>query len=471
MATLDDYADFEKRQKRGAEYLDKKGNGKGGPVIIIPEEEEDRALPAPPDGLAYHGLAGEIANFIVQESEADPAALLVQTLVAFGCLCGRGAYYQVGATKHYPNLFTLLVGSTSKARKGTSWDLVESIFKDWVAEWVNVSEGGLSSGEGLKYQVRDARERKKKRGVKRHWQDPEFEEEESEEEYLGVTDKRLLVVEPEFATVLRVLTRSGSTLSATLRQVYDTGNLRVCTRRDPIKATGAHIGAVAHVTDQELRKELTQTDMANGLINRFLVCCVRRSKLLPMGGNDLDKGMMSKFAQRLSENAGLAKGVGRVRMDKDAQDHWVKVYPELSEGKPGLVGAMLARAEAHAVRWGMVYALMDGKAEIGVEHLEAALELVGYSERSVRYVYPGEGVEQNPVISDVRMKALRGMLREAGPEGLPTKAISDLFQRNVPSGELREMLLAYVQAGFVVTEIDRETGGRPATRWIWRCRG
>jgi hypothetical protein len=80
--------------------------------------------PAPPSGEAHHGLAGELVRFILPETESDPAALLVQTLVAFGALCGHRAYYQVEATRHYPNLFALLVGGTSKGRKGTSWDRV-----------------------------------------------------------------------------------------------------------------------------------------------------------------------------------------------------------------------------------------------------------------------------------------------------------------------------------------------------------
>jgi hypothetical protein len=41
-----------------------------------------------------------------------------------------------------------------------------------------------------------------------------------------VDDKRLLVIEPEFASALRNMQRQGNTLSATLREGWDTGNLR-----------------------------------------------------------------------------------------------------------------------------------------------------------------------------------------------------------------------------------------------------
>src|SRR6185437_3841125 len=73
---------------------------------------------------ALYGMAGEIVRCIEPHSEADPAAILVQFLVAMGNIVGRGPYCTVEATRHYLNLATVLVGSTSKGRKGTSWNQV-----------------------------------------------------------------------------------------------------------------------------------------------------------------------------------------------------------------------------------------------------------------------------------------------------------------------------------------------------------
>ncbi len=64
----------------------------------------------------------------------------------------------------------------------------------------------------------------------------------------GVTDKRLLVIEPEFAQVLRAVARHGNTLSSTVRTAWDTGNLATLTKSDPVTATDAHIAIIAHVT-------------------------------------------------------------------------------------------------------------------------------------------------------------------------------------------------------------------------------
>ena len=58
--------------------------------------------PAPPDPAAYHGLIGEIVTKIAPHTEADPVAILTQLLVAFGAAVGRGAYFEVEATRHHP---------------------------------------------------------------------------------------------------------------------------------------------------------------------------------------------------------------------------------------------------------------------------------------------------------------------------------------------------------------------------------
>ena len=106
---------------------------------------------------------------------------------------------------------------------------------------------GLSSGEGLKWAVRDAveaHEPLKDRGRIVGFQ-PVIRDH-------GVADKRLLVIESEFAQALKVMEREGNTLSPTLRQAWDSGNLRTLTKNDPVVATDAHVSILGHITREEL---------------------------------------------------------------------------------------------------------------------------------------------------------------------------------------------------------------------------
>ena len=76
------------------------------------------------DDAAYVGLPGDIVRKIEPHTESDPVALLLAAHVMFGSVLGRGAHYLVEGTRHHANLYGLLVGATSKARKGAATDRV-----------------------------------------------------------------------------------------------------------------------------------------------------------------------------------------------------------------------------------------------------------------------------------------------------------------------------------------------------------
>ena len=48
------------------------------------------------------GWSARSSDKLEPETEADPVAILSQLLVAFGAAVGRGAFFQVEATRHHP---------------------------------------------------------------------------------------------------------------------------------------------------------------------------------------------------------------------------------------------------------------------------------------------------------------------------------------------------------------------------------
>src|SRR5581483_4114637 len=100
---------------------------------------------------------------------------------------------------------------------------------------------------GLIWHVRDPIE--KREPVRERGRPPRYETVVADP---GEEDKRLLVVEPEFANVLKQTERQGNTLSALLRQAWETGTLQTLTKNSPAKATGAHISVIGHITADEL---------------------------------------------------------------------------------------------------------------------------------------------------------------------------------------------------------------------------
>ena len=410
---------------------------------IVTGKREAPAWPAALDAAAFHGAAGEITRTIEPNTEADPAAILLQTLAAAGNLIGRGPHFRVEGDEHHANLFLLNVGDTSKGRKGTSWGQVRSLFEKVLDSWAQERVlSGLSSGEGLIWQVRD----------------PIYVREKGQETCAdpGVTDKRLLVLESEFASTLRVLERQGNTLSALVRQAWDRGSLRTLTKNSAAVATDAHISIIGHITADELRRYLDRTELGNGFANRFLFCCVRRSKCLPEGGGDID---LAPFAQRLAKIAAKARTFGRVRFDDVARAIWFQVYPDLSEGRPGLLGAVTSRAEAQTVRLALIYALLDESPTIGADHLRAALAAWEYCEASARFVF---GSSLGDPVADDLLRAIRA----TGATGMTRTEMRDLFKRNKSGGEIGAALELLARLGHIHSHQVVETGGRPAEVWI-----
>jgi hypothetical protein len=115
---------------------------------------------------------------------------------------------------------------------------------------LKVSNGPLSSGEGLVHAVRDGSD-------------------DENDDDRGVTDKRLLVVEQELGAALRAFQRSGNNLSMILRMAFDGGTVEPLTKNNRTIATDPHINVLGHITRQELDSLLTATEIWNGLGNRF----------------------------------------------------------------------------------------------------------------------------------------------------------------------------------------------------------
>src|SRR5262249_27808062 len=146
----------------------------------------------------------------------------------------------------------------------------------------------------------------------------------------GITDKRLLIVEPEFASTLKVLKRDGNTLSPILRQAWDGGILGTLTRGSPIRSTDPHVSLICHITPDELRSTLAHVDAANGLLNRFLIVATKRSKYLPDGGSPAE-GDVETIADVIHDTLDRTRNVGRMMRSPEARDLWHSVYQELSD--------------------------------------------------------------------------------------------------------------------------------------------
>jgi hypothetical protein len=389
--------------------------------------------PDPPDAAAYHGLAGEIVWAIAPHTEADPVAVLVQLLVAYGALIGGGAWFEVEADRHYPNEFAVLVGDSSRSRKGSALGHVKRLLGEVQEDFPSRVKTGLSSGEGVVWLLRDP-----------DGNDP------------GAPDRRLLITEPEFAKVLKG--RDLASLSPVLRQAWDGECLETLTRNSALRATDARLALIGHITEAELRHCSTTLITANGLLNRFLFVACRRTQLLPDGGQ---KNPVAKtgLKDRLAEVLEQGRRAGELRLHPAAKKLWRTTYKEMARyPMDGVMGALTARAEAHSMRLALTYALLDGTRLIQIEHLKAALAVWDYAARSAEWAL---GDTTGDPFAEQLYRHMVG-----NPGGLSLSQFHDLLNRNRSGAEIKEALESLEKAGRAERRMRKSpTGGRPAEIW------
>jgi hypothetical protein len=411
------------------------------------DQHEIRDFPAPPGPAAFHGVMGEILRELDPHTEANLAAILCQLLVGFGNMVGVGPHWVHEANRHRLNLYLCVVGNTADGKKGTSWGYARRILTAIDDTWSLRITPGINSGPALIEQVAD-------------------EENTRGGSFLrGVTDKRLLMYESEFTRLLAIFSRDNETLGMVLRQAWEDDQLAALSKKNPVRATGAHVSVNAHVTADDLHANLRLTDVANGLGNRFLWVCARASKKLEEEGrfpwNRLDP-LLDELRLSL-EFARRHVGLDPVPMGRSpsAQRFWKEQLEILRKPRPGLLGAILARGPAQVMRLACIYAVIDRQMSIGVDHLKAALEIWAYCVRSIDFIF-GER------LGDPDAEKLLAAIEAAGETGLSQSRIQrEVFRTNKDSGELAFLLRRMIRSGLIRRESKRVTGaGRPACMWF-----
>src|ERR1039458_29795 len=321
---------------------------------------------------ALHGVAGEFVTRTAPHTESDPMALLIQFLVCFGAAAGRNIQYAVEATRHSLNEYAILVGPSGKGRKGSAWDHVEALLSELDQGFAErCISSGLSSGEGLIFEVRD----------------PSAGDS-------GAHDKRRLIVESEFAQVLKVLAREGNTLSPVVRNAWDGKPLQTIAKNAPVRATavpGPQAGVPPRV------RNTTETGLRFAALPRQLT------------------------------------------FDPPARERWIEVYSPLSRGEEGLLGAATRRAEAHVVRLAAIYATLDRAEQIALAHLEATVAVWRYSLDSARWIF-------GDTLGDPTADEIWALAKDRS-QGVTRSEVRDLFSRNKKAREIDRALTVLEEAG------------------------
>ncbi|CAJ0681407.1 hypothetical protein R82526_01214 [Ralstonia mannitolilytica] len=332
------------------------------------------------DPACLYGLIGDVAHAGSEGTETNAVAIAANFMAYLSCAVGRGVYLPVGNTRHHARLFCLHVGRSGRGRKGDAVSLVLRIDQALRAMdegfAPQIHRGGLSSREGLVALMHD--------GYR-----------QGRLEVPAIEDKRLWVVESEFANVLHQGRRDGNTLSAALRDCWDGVDLKPATKSNRLYASQPHVCLSGAISPSELTGLMSARDLTNGFANRFLLIWAERTRMLPFP-KETPQAVVEHLACRTLEvlafvHANRHDRRDHLRMELSPQAQWR--YAQLYRGElnddlgDGVVGALLERRAPMLLRLAMLMALTDLQTRIDAKHIDAATAWIRHATASVRFVF------------------------------------------------------------------------------------
>jgi phage/plasmid primase-like uncharacterized protein len=406
------------------------------------------------DEQAFFGIINRFIEISRINSEASSVAVAANFIGNFCAMIGRFSSQWIGDAQIHCRPFFLLIGNSGKSRKGTSEYLVRRVF-DVVEELLakqNIGHqklklhgGGLSSGEGIVYAIRD----------------PADNPDDSND--LGIQDKRLLVIESEFANVLAQCKRSNSILSSSIRNLFDGKTLAPLTKTNRISATNPHVVIIGHITKFELNSISSFLEASNGFLNRFLICAIERDHLVPLP-KPTSNTYIQELAQEIIDIINFIEttvnqhgGEIEIIFSEEAEACWVSIYPTMTEDRPGYIGALMARTEVYARMLSMIFCLLDKKTTIEVKHLKAALSWMAYIEESIEYIFgDAEAQKKQDENKNISTRILSHL--KAKKEMTKTE-INNALGGHIDSKIINEALRHLLDMNYVVNRTE-PTGGK-----------
>lgn len=422
-----------------------------------PDEFVEDAVIAPPQPTPamFYGFVGEVARIAGDGTEINPVAAAMVMLSFLGANVGRDSFLLINNTFHHPRLFTMHIGRSSSGGKGDSQQLVHRVRRYIEAKdsalLGKTHNGGLSTREGLAAMIHDG-----------------FGESPA------IVDKRLWIIESEFANVLHQSKREGNTLSSAIREVWDGGDIKPATKSKTVGISNPHIGIHANITPAELNKMLSAGEMTNGFANRFLMVWAENVGFEPFP-KPTPSRMIEELAEKTMDILHFAKGGYpnshnglEMMLSQSARQRYAEAYPSLRRPLDNeFVASLVARRAPYALRLAMLFALTDKTRVIETCHLESALAWMDYALQTVKFVFSDKA--SDPRQAETRQNAAKilAFLR-LRPEGSSIREIHhDCFQKH-GSGEkidsaLRLLLAENPPRIEQIIIAPGSKGGRPKT--------
>jgi len=413
------------------------------PHDALPTETDEELVVVPPklreEGLI--GLLGRIAKDLANGTEASEEFIAGYLKVRLSASIPRG-YLSLpfGAFTTEPRinaLFVLPSGEGKGLAERQTNPLIElaiKLLEDPVSQhselpiYSRVYNGGLSTGEGIAYELRDDSV------------SPKGEVQE------GVKDKRLCVVEPEFASVFSKCNMSTSILSGTIRKLFDGDSLEPMTKSERTSCKKPHVHIVGHITPTELLAKLDSVSISNGFANRFPIFSGIQQVHQPIP-EVIDKCLLEGYANELNDVLSWCHEEARsLTMSDCYKELWIEKYSDLKQigAKGSIEQSLMARAPHYAVIYAILFAAFDKSQTVTSQHLRSSLAWIDYWHESVRYIFNTEADAHRAAQRDAQaytvLSTIKRLIAENDGQPITRTPLKTALGKKFTSKQLTEVL-------------------------------
>jgi hypothetical protein len=322
------------------------------PSSSVELQDEPTAMTMPV--IAYYGLSARFVDALHKSTEAPREFRLAAFLTAVGALIGRQAWVNYPRPT-YPNLYTLLIGETASARKSTviafALDLMTAVIECTQAKVKPLY--GLASIEGLAAAMKDG---------------------DSPDPY------RVVIIEDELKSLLRkAQQKSVSNLIPRLTELYNCGpSFEVNTKTDKAIIKNPFACIVAASTPAWFAECIGESEISGGFLNRWTMFYGKTETLIPFPTKP-DAVTWREIAEDLTCVVQQARG--DYLFSPEAKHVFSQFYTTLrnaSKGE-GFPTDATARADLHAIKFALLFAVLDRKSRIEVDDVSRGIALATFT--------------------------------------------------------------------------------------------
>ncbi|MFC9974279.1 DUF3987 domain-containing protein [Spirillospora sp. NPDC127200] len=173
------------------------------------------------------------------------------------------------------------------------------------------------------------------------------------------------------------------------RKAWDGAPIAHKTSKSDLKVSNPHLAFLGHVQPKNWRKVSGTSDASGGTYNRFLPIHVEKSKTVPRFGGPRPGPAIEEQAKIFRKIGVFAREVDLVKITPELavrfEEHHRPIVERMTEDSEEMA-EMAERSMDYLVRIAALYALGDQRDEINERDLDSALELIRYSNETLRYV-------------------------------------------------------------------------------------